>query len=146
LRLRRSAPRFIVSRATCSSSNPVRTPPRRRERRDVRRLRLKLLLPGFYLIAAQLAWLDFWRLPPDGLANVGLMLVVFPTALADLALRPDTAPEVSVLMPHGHGYVVDHALFFVPSVLLITSLLASLGWWIDRRRAKRVGLAGPKRR
>ena len=52
------------------------------------RIRYKVALPALYLVIALGGWLDFARLPPDELANLGLMLVVFPVTALDLALRP----------------------------------------------------------
>jgi len=51
-------------------------------------MRYKMALPALYMVIALGAWLDFARLPPDGLANLGLMLVVLPVTALDLALRP----------------------------------------------------------
>ena len=96
-------------------------------------MRFKLILPAAYLAIAALAWLDFIRLPPDGLANLGLMLVVLPVTLLELALRPASAPGEFVLMPSGLGYYGAHAVFFWSSVALIAALLALLGAMIDRR-------------
>jgi len=110
-------------------------------------MKLKYVLPGAYCTIALLAWLDFSRLPPDGLANVGLMLVVLPATLLDLALRPADAPGSFVLMPDTLGYYGDHAVFFGVSVLIIAACLGWLGHALDRRRAaRRAAKAGPEPR
>lgn len=93
------------------------------------------MLPAGYCAIALLAWLDFMRLPPDGLANVGLMLVVLPVSLLDLALTPSGASGPSVLMPDSFGYYGDHTVYFAISVALIAVGLWWLGGWFDRRRA-----------
>ena len=100
-------------------------------------MKLKIVLPAAYCAVALLAWIDFARLPPDGLANLGLMLVVFPITLLDLALRPADAPGSSVLMPDSLGYYADHAVFFGCSVLVIAAALWWLGRYLDRKRAAR---------
>ena len=56
--------------------------------------------------------------PPDGPANVGVMLVVLPVTLPDLALRSKDRPGSSVLMPDSFGYSGDHAVYFGTSVLI----------------------------
>ena len=99
-------------------------------------MKLKIIIPAAYLAVATLAWLDFSRLPADGLANVGLMLVVLPATLLDLALRPSSAPGEFVLMPEGLGYYAAHAVFFWVSAIVIAGALALLGAWIDRRRKR----------
>ena len=84
---------------------------------------LKLLVPGLYLAMAVYAWLDFlWR-PADGLANVGLMIVTFPVAALGLLLTELRGGGWFVLMPDGFGYYADHALYYWPSVGVITLLL-----------------------
>ena len=105
------------------------------------KLRLKKVLPLVYCAIALVAWLDFSRLPPDGLANVGLMLVVLPVTLLDLALRPSDAPGSSVLIPDGYGYYADHAMFFGPSVIVIALGLWWLGSYFDGRRAAGRGVS-----
>ena len=99
-------------------------------------MKLRLLLPGAYALIALCAWIDFARLPPDGLANLGLMLVVLPVTLLDLALRPAEASGSSLFIPDRWGYYPDHAIFFGVSVAVITTALFALGLWIDRRRRK----------
>lgn len=106
--------------------------------RDRKRISFALVLPAVYLLVALGAWIDFARLPPDGLANLGLMLVVLPVALLDLALRPADSPGSSVLIPDGWGYYADHAIFFAISVAVLASVLFLLGRFIDAwRRGKR---------
>ena len=100
-------------------------------------MKYKIMLPTVYAAAALLAWLDFSRMPPDGLANVGLMMMAAPITLLDLALRPSTAPGSFVLMPDSLGYYGNHAVFFAGSVLVIATSLWLLGAWIDGRRASR---------
>ena len=94
----------------------------------------KLVLPAIYLVVALGAWLDFARLPKDGLANLGLMLVVLPISALDIALRPASNPGHSILMPERFGYYGNHAVFFVAGVLVIAALLRMVGAAIDRRR------------
>ena len=98
--------------------------------------KLRLVLPMVYCVAALGARIDFARLPPDGLASLGLWMVHFPIALLDIALRPADASGCSVFMADGYGYYGNHAIFFSVSVLIIALLLYALGAAIDRRRAK----------
>ncbi len=100
-------------------------------------MKLKKVLPIGYCAIALLAWLDFARLPPDGLANVALMLVVLPLTVIDLLLRPSAAQGASVLMPSSFGYYLDHAIFYGVSVLVIAVSLCWFGSWLDRRRGLR---------
>lgn len=100
-------------------------------------MKLRIVLPATYCAVALLAWLDFSRLPPDGLANAGLMLVVLPVTLLDLALRPSSAPGSFVLMPNSLGYYANHAVFFSFGVLVIAALLWWIGYRLDRRRLAR---------
>jgi hypothetical protein len=99
-------------------------------------MRLRFILPSLYFLFAIGAWIDFARLPRDGLANLGLMLVVFPVTLLDLYLRPSGASGSSVFIPNSYGYYYDHAVFFGISVSLIAGALFLLGRLIDRRRVK----------
>jgi hypothetical protein len=100
-------------------------------------MQLKIIMPAGYCAVALAAWLDFARLPPDGLSNLGLMLVVLPVTLLDLALRPESAPGSFVLMPDSLGYYASHAVYFGGGVFVIASLLAWVGASIDRRRTSR---------
>ena len=100
-------------------------------------MKLKIVLPAAYCAVALIAWINFARAPPDGLANVGLMLVALPMTLLDLALRSADAPGSSVLMPDSHGYYGNHAVFFACSVVIIASALWWLGRFLDRKRAAR---------
>ena len=89
--------------------------------------RARYILPGLYIAFAVYAWIDFTRTNHDGLANVGLFLVTLPVTLADLALSAALG-KTGVLMPDGHGYLGDHALYYVPASLVT----AALFWWIGR--------------
>ena len=75
-----------------------------------------------YLAFAIYAWIDFTRINHDGLANVGLFLVTFPVTIADLIISGFIGRK-SVLMPNGHGYLGDHALYYVPAVIATAILL-----------------------
>ncbi len=45
-----------------------------------------LVVVGLYLALATYVWIDFVRLPPDGLANLGLMIVTLPVTIVGLLL------------------------------------------------------------
>ena len=99
-------------------------------------MKLRILLPCLYLAVALLAWVNFWLLPPDGLANVGLMLVVLPATILDLLLRPSDSPGSPVLVPDRFGYYCDHAVFFWISAVAIAAVLWWIGGILDRRRSR----------
>jgi hypothetical protein len=100
-------------------------------------LKARVVLPGIYLVVALGAWLDFISLPADGLANIGLMLVVLPITLLDLVLRSPKHPGDSVLLPDRWGYYVDLSVFFWISVVVIAVVLFLFGHLLDRRSAAR---------
>lgn len=95
----------------------------------------RIWLPSLYLAIALAAWLDFLRLPPDGLANLGIILVVLPATVLDLLLTSLTDAGHSVLMPDRWGYYADQSVFFWASAAIIALGLYLLGGRIDRRRA-----------
>lgn len=94
--------------------------------------RARFILPGLYLAFALYAWIDFTRTNHDGLANIGLFLVTLPVTLVDLALGAALG-RTEVLMPNGHGYLGDHALYYFPAVAVTAALWFLLGRKIDRR-------------
>ena len=100
-------------------------------------MKYRVLLPAAYSAIALLTWVDFMSSPPDGLANVGLMIVALPVTLLDLMLRPSSAPGSFVLMPDSLGYYANHAVFFAGSVFVIGAGLWLLGSLIDRHRDSR---------
>ena len=85
-----------------------------------------------YLAFAAYAWWDFTRINHDGLANIGLFLVTAPVAIVDLIT---TANGWGTLLPEGHGYLTDHALYYVPAVAVTAVLLALIGWALRRALA-----------
>ncbi len=89
---------------------------------------LTFLLPGLYLVVAVAAWVDFlWR-PPDGLANLGLMVVTLPVTVLGLVASEIRGGGRFVLLPDAFGYYADHALYYWPSVGVTALLL----FWIGR--------------
>jgi hypothetical protein len=99
-------------------------------RRGCLGLPFALWLPGLYLVFATYAWFDFASINHDGLANVGLFLVTLPVTLA---IELAAAIFGHSLYPEGHGYLMDHALYYVPASLLTALLHWLLGRAIDRR-------------
>ena len=98
-------------------------------------MKVRMILPAVYLVIAAAVWLEFMRLPPDGLASAGLMLVVLPVTLLDFAFRCSDAPGISVFIPDGLSYYPAHAVFFGTSVACVAVVLWLLGVSIDRLRA-----------
>ena len=81
-----------------------------------------------YLLFAVYAWWDFTRTNHDGLANLGLFVVTAPVALVQLI-----ASEASVdLVPSGHGYLMDHALYYVPAVIVTATLIGVSAYLVRR--------------
>ena len=104
------------------------------DRRGCLGLPLAAWLPGLYLCFAAYAWVDFVNTNRDGLANVGLFLLTAPVTLVDLIVG-SLLGQTSMPMPHGHGYIADHALYFVPAAAVTALLLWWIGRLIDRRLA-----------
>jgi hypothetical protein len=95
-------------------------------------IRLAIWLPALYLAFAVYGWIDFAHTNRDGLANVGLFLITAPVTILVLIVD-GLAGRPSFSMPHGHGYLGDHALYYVPAVAVIALSLWWLGRSIDRR-------------
>ena|SRR5688572_13921276 len=101
---------------------------------------MKFIVPVAYFVLAVFAWVDFVRTNPDGLANLGLMLVTFPITALGLLLGWVLDREGFVLLPSGFGYIEDHALYYWPSVLLIALGLCWIGMVLgERRRSHETG-------
>ena len=102
---------------------------------------LRYWLPLAYAALVGFAWWDFATTAPDGLANIGLMIVVLPVTVLGLLLGWALGSEEFPLLPDGLGYLASHAAYYGPSALLIALLLRRIGLAIDRavaaRRARR---------
>ena len=105
------------------------------------RRRARFILPGLYLALAAYVWWDFTRTAHDGLANLGLFAVTLPVTAVGFLIDAATGTTGFSLMPSGHGYLTDHALYYVPAV----AVTAALFWWIGRAIDRRPsGASGEK--
>jgi hypothetical protein len=99
--------------------------------------RLRYWLPLAYALLAAFTFWEFVHTNPDGLANVGLVVMVLPVTLVGLLIKWLFGIPEFPLIPDWFGYYWDHAVFFIPSALLITTLLWRFGLAIDRAVAAR---------
>lgn len=83
-------------------------------------------LPGGYAAGGLLVLLQFWQLPPDGLANIWIFIYTLPLALLGYWLWPGQFP----FMPG--GFHVAHTVYFIPAVLFISAVLWLLIWGVRR--------------
>ena len=97
--------------------------------------RARYIFTGFYLLLAIYVWFDFTQTNPDGLANIGLMLVTLPVALAGLLLSWLAGSSSFILLPTGASYLAAHAIYYVPAAALTALLVWWIGRAIDRRPA-----------
>jgi hypothetical protein len=82
--------------------------------------------PYIYLLIGGINWLHFSTLPPDGLANLGLILFILPLSLLDRTLvfliYGNAGDFLFARLAHGiglpRGYLFDHAYFYFPSLAL----------------------------
>lgn len=93
----------------------------------MRATRLQILVPLVYLLGAIIVWIDFMRLPPDGLANVAIGLYTFPIMLLAGAFTERSFPYVSSSL----GYYQAHTVYFLISTLIIAAFLFLLVFWIQ---------------
>ena len=99
--------------------------------------KIKYLVPVIYLIGAIFVWRDFASLPPDGLANLGILLYTLPIVLVALLV---TTREFPYLGGDG-GYYHTHAIYFAISVIILAIgcflFLFGIETWWKRNQAKR---------
>ena len=79
-------------------------------------------LAAIYLAGAGVVLFDFLRAPPDGLANAGIALYVFPVTVLGLGLGRLTGIAFPYA-PSWLGYYWGHVAFFVPAVVVCAVLL-----------------------
>ena len=79
--------------------------------------KIHIVIPAAYLFGAVVVWIDFSRLPPDGLANSGIALYTLPVFLVALKMTRRDFPFFE------GGYYPSHAIYFALSVLLLAALL-----------------------
>ena len=104
--------------------------------------RICAILATAYVVGGIGVWIEFTRTNPDGLANVGLILYVFPISLSVFGISYLTGRAEFFLLPDRFGYFLDHAIFFFPSLFLIGAVIAMappkiVKWWNGRRRNSR---------
>jgi hypothetical protein len=106
-------------------------------------MKAQILVPGLYLAFALLVWGGFvsgyHKVGAQALANLGLVVVVFPFAFLDII--------VNVVLIHGdvilnwsnlfhkvglpQGYLLDNGYYYFPRVLAMTG---TLFLWQRRRK------------
>jgi len=95
--------------------------------------RLPIALSVTYLAGGVAVWISFARTNPDGLANVGLILYVFPVSIAGLLAGRLLGRSEFVLLPDRFGYFADHAIFFFPSLFVVVGLIFWMATAVLRR-------------
>ena len=75
-----------------------------------------------YLAGSAVVLFTFLRAPPDGLANIGVALYVFPVTAVGLGLRRLTGIEFP-FTPSWFGYYWGHAAYLLPAVLICAALI-----------------------
>jgi hypothetical protein len=96
--------------------------------------RLPKVIAAIYLAGGLAVWISFARTNPDGLANVGLILYVFPVSLLGLVAGRLTGRTEFPLIPDRFGYYGDHAVFFFPSLFVVAALIVWIVILVQRVR------------
>jgi hypothetical protein len=109
-------------------------------------MKRQILIPGLYLTFALLVWGGFvsgyHKVGAQALANLGLVVAVFPVAIIDII--------VNAVFVHGdvilnwsnlfhkvglpQGYLLDNGYYYFPRTLAMTGMLHL---WQRRRKASR---------
>ena len=89
--------------------------------------RFQIALPAVYIAFAIYGWIDFINTNHDGLANIGLFVITAPVTIIGLIVGA-LIGRSNMLMPHGFGYIGDHALYFFPAA----AVTAVIWWFIGR--------------
>lgn len=79
------------------------------------RIRVATALAIAYAIGAIPVWIGFATSPPDGLANIGLVLYTFPVVAFGTFMLKLEFPYV------GGGYYVAHSVYFVAAVVWLSA-------------------------
>jgi hypothetical protein len=87
------------------------------------RKKIAKIIVGLYLLGAIAALAAFVSAPPDGLANLPIVIWTLPTALIGLAVVYWPLDIAFPFMPSAFGYYGGHIAYFLPSVALIALLL-----------------------
>ena len=97
-------------------------------------MKFRFTLPAVYLLLAIYVWWDFTRINRDGLANVGLFVITAPVTAIGLIIDGIVGSKSFSLLPTSHGYLTNHALYYVPASAATVALFWLIGRTIDRRR------------
>ncbi len=86
-------------------------------RKEILIKRLPYVVAILYCIGAVFVWIDFSYTPPDGLANVGIVLYTLPAFLIGKVI---SAREFPFFVG---GYYEAHRVYFIVSVAILSSLM-----------------------
>jgi hypothetical protein len=84
-----------------------------------------ILVAGFYFLGGVAAWAQFASSNGDGFGNLGLISYVMPLSLVGFGIGKITGAKDFVLIPSGLDPHTANALYFFPSLVLLTYLV---GW------------------
>jgi len=96
--------------------------------------RFQIAIPALYIAFAIYGWVEFINTNHDGLANIGLFLITAPVTIIGLIVG-GLLGHSSMPMPHGFGYVGDHALYYFPAVAITAAVWWFIGRGLDRMAA-----------
>jgi hypothetical protein len=92
---------------------------------------LKYIITAIYLAGGILVWVDFRNSPPDGLANVGIILYVLPATIVGGFISDNHFPYFD------GRYYVSHFRFFLTSLLTIAALIFCICELVNRFQLRR---------
>ena len=91
---------------------------------------MRFAVPCAYLAFCAYTWIEFLHLPPDGMANFGVLLAVLPVTLLGLLLMVLLHTDGLPFIFDSLGYTWAHGLFFFPSAVLCAWLIYSFFVWV----------------
>jgi hypothetical protein len=89
------------------------------------RARWPIALAAVYFLGGLAAWTHFVTVNAWGMGNIGVIVYVMPISTIGFAIGKLTGAAEFPLIPHGLDVHTATALYFFPSLILLTYLL---GW------------------
>ena len=78
-----------------------------------------------YFLGGVAAWAQFAAFGSDGLGNLGLIVYVMPISIVGFGLGKLLGAKDFLFVPHGLDLTTASAIYFFPSLVLLTILV---GW------------------